>query len=82
MSDLTLEVSAKVHQPRILLYHDTFEGETGYRMNILGTPVSVFINEADGDKMARYMLFKTPDPDVEPNQETVFAPAYSEPAKE
>lgn len=79
---MTLEVSAKVHHPRILLYHDTFEGETGYRMNIIGTQISVFINEADGDKMARYMLFQTPDPDVEPNQETVFAPAYSEPAKE
>lgn len=79
---MTLEVPAKVNQPRILLYHDTFEGEQGYRMNVIGTQVSVFISESDGDKMARYMLFKDPDPAVEPVQETVFAPAYSEPDKE
>lgn len=78
---MTLEVPAKVHQPRVLLYHDVFEGEKGYRMNIIGTTTSVFIAEADGDKMARYMLFKEPEP-LEDTVPTKLAPAYSEPDKE
>lgn len=58
---MTLEVPAKVHQPKVLLYHDVMGEEVGYRLSIIGTSVSVFITEADGDKMARYMLFREPE---------------------
>ena len=78
---MTLEIHVKVHQPKVLLYHDVFEGETGYRLNILGTTTSVFITEADGDKIARYMLFKEPEA-IEETVPNTLAPAYSEPDKE
>jgi hypothetical protein len=54
---MTISIATVTHQ-QLTAYHHEQDGVKGYRV-VIGT-ASVFIPEAEADKLARYMLFTPP----------------------
>ena len=72
---MTLQIPIKQSiDPQILIFHSEKNGVKGYTLRLTGTLIDVFIDEANADKIARYMLFT---PSVEDVQSPLEA-AYSE----
>ena len=72
---MTLQIPIKQSvDPQILIFHSEKNGVKGYTLRLTGTLIDAFIDEANADKIARYMLFT-------PSVENVYSPleaAYSE----
>ena len=72
---MTLQIPIKQSiDPKLLIFHSEKNGVKGYTLRLTGTLIDVFIDEANADKIARYMLFT-------PSVENVHSPleaAYSE----
>lgn len=79
---MTIQIPAKTTaDPQILVFHSEKEGVKGYTLRIYGTLIDLFIDEANADKIARYMLFTPSIEDFEDNVvaiKTPLVPAYSE----
>ena len=72
---MTLQIPIKQSiDPKLLIFHSEKNGVKGYTLRLTGTLIDVFIDEANADKIARYMLFI---PSVEDVQSPLEA-AYSE----
>ena len=75
---MTIEIPVKpTADPKILVFHSEKEGVKGYTLRIYGTLVDLFIDEANADKIARYMLF-TPPVNSSDNVPSPLESAYTE----
>ena len=82
---MTIQIPVKPNaDPQILIFHSEKNAVKGYTLRVTGTLVDVFIDEANADKIARYMLFSPSVEDsIDVNHNSVavkdpLGPAYME----
>ena len=79
---MTIQIPVKQSiDPQLLIFHSEKNGIKGYTLRLTGSLLDVFIDEANADKIARYMLFAPSVEDFEDNRvaiKTPLVPAYAE----